>query len=147
MKKIIHFFRVHAAPEEVYRALTTDEGLAGWWSTSVRLESEVGGIIHFHFAGDFNPEMKVTRLDSNRKVEWQCVAGHDNWQDNTFAFDLREANTETDVMFVQLYAQELSDEVYGTYNYNWGYYLGSLKRLCETGTGTPFQAATSAKYD
>src|ERR1051326_9535549 len=103
MKKIIHFFRVHAAPEEVYRALTTDEGLAGWWSTSVRLESEVGGIIHFHFAGDFNPEMKVTRLDSNRKVEWQCVAGHDNWQDNTFAFDLREANTETDVMFVQLY--------------------------------------------
>jgi len=44
-------------------------------------------------------------------------------------------------MFVQEYAQELSDEVYGTYNFNWGYYLGSLKRLCEEGIGTPFAAS------
>jgi len=43
-------------------------------------------------------------------------------------------------MFEQVSAQELSDQVYGTYNFNWGYYLGSLKRLCETGTGTPFNA-------
>jgi hypothetical protein len=28
--------------------------------------------------------------------------------------------------------------VYGTYNFNWGYYLNSLKRLCEEGVGTPF---------
>ena len=40
--------------------------------------------------------------------------------------------------FRQEYAQELSDETYGTYNFNWGYYLNSLKLLCETGTGTPF---------
>ncbi len=41
-------------------------------------------------------------------------------------------------MFAQDYARELSDEVYGTYNFNWGYYLNSLKQFCETGTGTPF---------
>ena len=44
-------------------------------------------------------------------------------------------------MFVQVYAQELDDEVYGRYNFNWGYYLGILKQLCETGTGTPFEAS------
>ena len=42
------------------------------------------------------------------------------------------------LQFVQEYAQELSDETYGTYNFNWGYYLNSLKLLCETGEGTPF---------
>src|SRR5262249_28032029 len=57
----------------------------------------------------------------------------------------KRAQGETGLTFVQVYAQELSDEVYGTYNFNWGYYLGSLKSLCETGTGTPFQASSS-KY-
>jgi uncharacterized protein YndB with AHSA1/START domain len=141
LKKIIHFLRIHAGPGKVYRALTTEEGLTGWWSNSARVEPGLGGVIDFRFAGDFNPDMKVTSLEPNQRVEWKCVAGHDNWQDNTFLFDLRDANGETDLMFVQVYAQELSDEVYGTYNFNWGYYLGSLKQLCETGTGMPFQLA------
>ena len=147
MKKIIHFLRIHAEPEKVYRSLTTEVGLAGWWSTSVNVEQGVGGVINFRFAGDFNPNMKVTALDSNRRVEWKCAGGHANWQDNTFSFGLREVNAETDLMFAQVYAQELSDEVYGTYNFNWGFYLGSLKRLCETGTGTPFQSAHGGAYD
>ena len=39
--------------------------------------------------------------------------------------------------FLQDYALELSDEVYGRFNFNWGYYLGSLKKLCETGRVLP----------
>lgn len=149
MKKIIHFLRIHAAPESVFHALTEQEGLSGWWSTHVKID-EGAGVIHFRFAGDFNPEMKVTKVtgaDLKRLVEWKCVAGHDNWQDNTFSFELRDTGGETDLMFVQVYAQELSDEVYGTYNFNWGYYLQSLKIFCETGKGTPYKAATtSAQY-
>ena len=90
--------------------------------------------------------MKVTKLDANLSVEWRCVAGHKNWQDNVFSFELRDVSRETGLMFTQIYAQELSDEVYGTYNFNWGYYLQSLKLLCETGTGTPFKAARGANY-
>lgn len=121
MKKIIHFVRIHAAPATVYQALTTEKGLAGWWSTVVRVEGGVGGAIAFRFAGDFNPEMEVTRLEPGNRVEWRYVAGHDNWRDNTFLFDVGAVGGETGVMFVQEYAQELSDEVYGTYNFNWGY--------------------------
>lgn len=143
MKKIIHYVHVHAAPERVYVALTTEEGLAGWWSTAVNVQAGVGGVIDFRFAGDFNPHMEVKTLNPNQLIEWQCVAGHDNWRDNTFSFELRDSNGETGLMFVQVYAQELSDEVYGTYNFNWGYYLGSLKQLCETGAGAPFKASYS----
>ncbi|PWT93493.1 MAG: hypothetical protein C5B55_04445 [Blastocatellia bacterium] len=143
MKKIIHFVRIHDDPEKVYRALTTKEGLTGWWSTSVNVQP---GIIRFYFGGDFNPEMEVTKLEPNRLVEWKCVGGHDKWRDNTFTFELRDVNGEAHLMFVQVYAQELSDEDYGTYNFNWGYYLGSLKHLCETGTGTPFKAITTVDY-
>jgi uncharacterized protein YndB with AHSA1/START domain len=137
MRTILHAVHVHAAPASVYEALTTVDGLSGWWTKrGVRIDE--AGVIHFTFAGDFNPQMKQTRLDAPRRVEWLCVGGHTNWQDNNFSFALDERNGETLLQFVQEYSRELSDEVYGTYNFNWGYYLNSLKKLCETGAGAPF---------
>ncbi len=140
MKKIIHFLNIKAPAAEVFRALTTSEGLAGWWSTDVEVEPGIGGMIRFRFMADFNPEMEVSDLKEDRLVAWTCRGGHDNWLDNTFSFEIRPSNGVTDLMFVQIYARELGDEVYGNYNFNWGYYLGSLKQLCETGAGKPYQA-------
>lgn len=138
MKQVIHALHIHAAPSVVYRFLTTQEGLGRWWTKRVHAEERQGGVIEFTFAGDFNPRMKQQRLDAPRCVEWVCVSGHANWLDNLFKFTLNERKGETLLMFSQEYAQELSDEVYGTYNFNWGYYLNSLKQLCEKGAGTPF---------
>jgi uncharacterized protein YndB with AHSA1/START domain len=138
MKQIVHAVHIHAAPPDVYRSLTTAHGLSHWWTTKVEVDEREGGIIRFTFAGDFNPQMKQKRLEPGRRVEWLCVGGHDNWLDNSFTFALNERKGETLLMFSQDYARELSDEVYGTYNFNWGYYLNSLKLLCEKGVGTPF---------
>jgi uncharacterized protein YndB with AHSA1/START domain len=138
VRQIIHALTIRATPASVYRALTTEAGVTGWWTTKAHVEEGQGNVIRFTFAGDFHPHMKQTRLEPNRRVEWQCVAGHANWQENRFAFSLDERDGATAVMFLQDYARELSDEVYGTYNFNWGYYLNSLKLFCEKGRGTPF---------
>jgi len=45
----------------------------------------------------------------------------------------------TRLRFTQDYAVELSDDDYGIYNFNWGYYLESLRLLLTTGTGQPYQ--------
>ena len=138
MKQIIHAVPIPATPALVYQALTTAVGLRQWWSKKVEAEEREGGVIHFTFAGDFHPQMQQRRLDRDRRVEWVCVAGHENWRDNTFTFSLEERKGKTLLMFFQDYARELSDEVYGTYNFNWGYYLNSLKQFCEKGVGAPF---------
>ena len=135
MRQILHAVHIHAAPAKIYEGLTTEKGLAGWWTTQLKI---VGDVIHFTFSGDFNPQMKQSVLDRLRLVEWRCIAGHPNWQDNTFRFSLNDRKGETLVMFTQDYARELSNEVYGNYNFNWGYYLNSLKQYCEQGAGTPF---------
>ncbi len=140
MKTIIHTVQVHTQPETVYRALTTQAGVTGWWTDRATLDEGVNQSIDFSFVGDFNPRMLQTDLHPFDLVVWRCVSGHGNWKDNTFQFKLRESNGETSLQFVQEYAQELDDDTYGTYNFNWGYYLNSLKLFCETGTGTPFHA-------
>jgi uncharacterized protein YndB with AHSA1/START domain len=138
MRQIIHAVYIDAARSTIYRALTTENGLSRWWTKKVHVDPGHGGIIRFTFAGDFHPHMKQIRLEPDRRVEWRCVAGHANWLDNTFAFSLEERNGEALLMFRQDYARELSDEVYGSYNFNWGYYLNSLKSYCERDAGTPF---------
>ena len=39
------------------------------------------------------------------------------------------------MLFHHEYARELDDIAY---NFNWGYYLDSLRLYCESGTGKPF---------
>lgn len=142
MKTIHHVVDIAATPQRAWAALTETEGLAGWWSTRVASPpAAVGAQVHFTFAGDFNPIMQITALDeSSGQLDWRCVAGHEPWQDNTFQFRLATLEDgRTRLRFWQHYAVELEDDYYGTYNFNWGYYLESLRLLCTTGAGQPFQ--------
>ena len=54
--------------------------------------------------------------------------------------DDRPEDGGTLVRFWQYYARELSDDAYGNYNFNWGYYLESLRLLTSAGAGKPFLA-------
>lgn len=137
MKTILHTVDVKASPATLFKALTTRQGLAGWWSTRVDADVRVGGVVRFTFMPGFNPQMSIIALDEPKLVEWKCIGGHEPWTDNTFRFSIEPRDSGCVLLFRQEYAQELSDEEYGRYNFNWGYYLNSLKRLCETGTGTP----------
>jgi uncharacterized protein YndB with AHSA1/START domain len=141
MKTIIHVADMPAPADSVFQALTTVSGLAAWWTTEVSGDAGPGGLIRFTFAGDFNPEMKVTLVDAPSALGWECVGGVDQWDGNTFRFELEDRGTTTLLRFRQDYARELSDDVYGRFNYNWGYYLESLRQYCETGAGKPFEVA------
>jgi uncharacterized protein YndB with AHSA1/START domain len=142
MKTIHHVCDIDAKRDVVWAALTSERGLASWWSTNVSTPAAaVGSVVHFTFRGDFNPDMKIEELNANQKLVWRCIGGHDKWADGTFIFELEATGeSHTRLRFWQQYAVELADDYYGTYNFNWGYYLGSLSEYCSTGKGTPFQA-------
>ena len=140
MKTIHHVIDIDAAPQTVWTAITDREQLASWWSTAVDTSlAAVGARIAWTFAGDFNPVMEISKYDPGRQLVWRCVSGHAKWQDNDFIFELVPMDGDrTRLRFWQHYATELSDDDYGTYNFNWGYYLESLRLLCVTGTGKPY---------
>jgi len=145
MRTIHHVLDIDAPTGSVWSALTDRDGLAGWWSTILDSGgANVGAKVRFTFAGDFNPVMEITEIADGRHLNWRCVDGHQNWKDNTFVFELVAlGNERTRLRFTQNYAVELSDDDYGVYNFNWGYYLESLRLLCATGTGKPFHPPTA----
>jgi uncharacterized protein YndB with AHSA1/START domain len=141
MKVIHHVVDVDVPASRLWSALTDADGLAGWWSTQLSMpKAAVGADIHWTFGGDFNPVTRITALEPERELGWLCTSGHEPWQDNTFRFQLEKLDDgRTRLRFWQVYATELADDYYGVYNYNWGYYLESLRLLCTTGTGKPYQ--------
>jgi uncharacterized protein YndB with AHSA1/START domain len=68
-RPILHVVDTPASRADLYRALTTQEGLAGRWTTRVAALREVGSIIDFRFDDDFGPDMEITRLEPDRTVE------------------------------------------------------------------------------
>jgi hypothetical protein len=95
-------------------------------------------IVNFTFDGDFNPEMEITKMKPPEVVEWRCAGGHEPWTGSTFRFALTDLDGRTRLRFRQHYAHELEDDYFGIYNFNWGYYLESLRLYCITGQGKPF---------
>lgn len=136
MKEIIHAVEIAASPADVDRALTTRDGLVGWWTRGVAAD---GDRISFTFEKGFNPVMRVDQHEPGALVAWAPESGAEPWMGSTIRFELGERDGKTGILFRHRYGGDLPDEVFGVFNFNWAYYLESLRLLCETGSGKPFQ--------
>ena len=139
MPDIRHRVCISAPPEDVYQAVTTREGLSDWWTRDgVQGDSSQGSRLEFFFD---QPEpaavMEVTQLSPNERVDWSCVAGADEWVGTDVAFELARDGDGTAVLFTHAGWRSPS-EFMAHCSARWAYFLLSLKRLTETGAGTPF---------
>ncbi|MDP4260990.1 MAG: hypothetical protein Q8941_00550 [Bacteroidota bacterium] len=136
-RTIIHVFHIGAGIDVVNQAIATIEGLQNWWSKDTSGSAAKDNIIQFRFGDVFKPDMKVIENTENR-VQWECVAGEKEWLGDKFTFFITDKKGSVSMKFTQEYANEITEEQFGTFNFNWGYYLNSLKQYCETGKGNPW---------
>ncbi len=141
MVDIIHRVGIKAPVARVYDALSTIEGLAGWWTKETTGTSKVGGTIGFHFRrpnGDIMGvmDMEVLALDSNKKVHWRCKSGPEEWIGTDVTFDITQDGDYTIVFFGHKNWRE-AVEFTAHCSMKWATFLLSLKDLVETGKGKP----------
>ncbi|WP_327287258.1 SRPBCC family protein [Streptomyces sp. NBC_01198] len=136
MADILHRIGVeNVSPEQVYDALTTLDGLAGWWTEKTAGSTEPGGVIELRFRpGGF--DMKVVDLDPGRQVRWEVVAGPQEWIGTHVQWDLRQDGDYTIVLFTHEGWRE-PVEFMNHCSTKWAAFLLSLKQLLETGEGAP----------
>jgi uncharacterized protein YndB with AHSA1/START domain len=139
MPDIRHRVVISAPLKSVYEAVATTEGISEWWTRDgVRGESREGFNVEFYFG---SPEpaavMKVTQLNPEGHVSWNCIEGADEWVGTKISFDLSHKEDETVVLFTHAKWREPS-EFMAHCSARWAYFLLSLKSLVETGKGTPF---------
>ena len=159
MPNIHHELLVGAPPEKVYSAITTREGLSGWWTPGTIAKPQLDSVARFPFGPEYFKEMKIMELKASERVKWTCIAGADEWKGTTISFELQPGDKRTLLnshpeVKDQIQQQRNFDSgallifrhddwkgytpMFAECNYTWGQFLRSLKLLCETGQGLPW---------
>src|SRR6185369_10681456 len=99
MPDILHKIDVRSSPAATYAALTTLDGLSGWWTTTTQGNPEVSGTIAFRFGPLGGFDMKVLELQPARRVLWQVVDGPEEWIGTKVSFELKADGDFTAVLF------------------------------------------------
>lgn len=126
-----------ASPDVVFEALTTTEGLAGWW-TPVTGDGLAGGVLTFSFGPAAQAVMRVDAAERGSGVRWTnlaCIV--EDWVGTTVHFDIEatsEGGTELRFRHAGLTPQL---ECYTDCQSGWDHFIPSLRAYAETGIGNP----------
>ena len=141
MYDIVHRIGIKSPPTQVYKALTSLEGLAHWWTEDVQGDGQIGGKIAFSFrskTGEILGKlvMEVKELDDNKYVRWHCIEGHNGWVGTDITFQLSEQDDQTIVIFGHRNWSEAIEHT-AHCSMKWAVFLLSLREYVETGKGKP----------
>ena len=138
MADILHMVPIGAEPEEVYRALTEQQGLSSWWTTEVEAEPEIGSTAKFSFdGGQMIMQMKIAELAEPNRVVWQVAEpSPPEWKGTQVTWDLQASDEGTHLLFGHR-GWATTEGSFPAINYNWAYYLTSLKEYMEKGQAFP----------
>lgn len=144
MADIIHRIGIHAPASQVYPALSTLAGLAGWWTEETSGEAKVGGRIDFVFrtpTGELKGKMvmEVQAGEATKTINWKCVDGPPEWIGTTIFFNLNEEDGQTIVSFAHRHWPEGAqvENFMSHCSMKWAVFLLSLRDLVEKGKGRP----------
>jgi hypothetical protein len=137
MPDILHRVGIKSSTRDAYKALATIDGLAGWWTSTTKGDSKVGGQIHFQFGDRGFFDTKVLELIPNERVLWQVVDGPAEWVGTKIGFDLKQEGEQATVLFKHQGWKEPVEFMHHC-STKWAIFLMSLKSFVETGKGTPF---------
>jgi uncharacterized protein YndB with AHSA1/START domain len=132
MAEILHRIRIGAPLEDVYRAITTGDGLTSWWTDDASAVPEVGSVAEFGLANRTVVfRMRVDGLEPPRRVLWRCTDGPAEWIGTYVAWELSTADDgRTQVDFVHGDWKEAAGTL-ALCNTTWGHLMHHLKGYLE----------------
>jgi uncharacterized protein YndB with AHSA1/START domain len=137
MNEINHQVGIKSSPKEIYQLLTTDIGIAKWWTHETSGAGKVGSVIEFRF-NDIALEFQVMQLIPNEKVVWKHQGNMpEAWMGTEIVFKLDQKDGQTFIHFNHRNWTQTSDFL-AHCNTKWAVFLLSLKEVAETGVGKPF---------
>jgi uncharacterized protein YndB with AHSA1/START domain len=138
-QKTLH---ISASSEIVYEALTTNDGIAGWWSGKVQGVHAEGSTFRLEFDGPGHViEMRVDELRDGKQVVWTCLAHNvfTEWPSTKVNFALSTESDGSCKLSFEHVGLKPACDCYGDCSRGWDHFLSSLKSYCETGVGAPWK--------
>ena len=138
MVDIISDVAIQGTPQQVYDAIATEQGIRDWWALTAKGGNSVGEDLHVEFyGGQVHFIFDVSEQEAGKRVKWDVKQGAPGWDNTEVTFDINAGeNGMTNLVFGHRNFGSY-DPPYGMTNFNWNWYLISLKDLIEKGKGHP----------
>lgn len=133
---------IETTPEQLYDAITTQKGLAGWYTPQTKAEPRVGTMVELQFDESTTLMFCVDELEAESHVTWSGVQVPSDWEGTRIQFDLTSHGDLVTLQFHQTGLPPAYDDL-SCLSYLWSQYLRSLKAFLETGEGEPYGSAGS----
>jgi uncharacterized protein YndB with AHSA1/START domain len=130
MPDIRHLVFIHSTPEKIYEAITTQKGIAAWWSIQNNAKPEAGSIYRIYFGGEYYKEIKVAELVEGKKVTWDILHADKEWLNTKVTFDISSGKNHIELRFNHSGWKDYTD-LFAQCNHHWGVYLENLKDYTE----------------
>ncbi len=137
---IIHQLAIKASAENIFDAITTQQGLSAWWTTDAEAEPKAGSVAVFGFYERTTIfRMAVKELDRGCRVAWDCLGDHEEWKETQVIFDLRPAERVGETVLRFKHAGWRSANGWmATCSTTWAHVLERLKHYAEKGKRVPY---------
>jgi uncharacterized protein YndB with AHSA1/START domain len=137
-REIVLAIEVEGSPEDTFRAVTTQDGLAAFWTSDVDAEPRVGAKLRLGFpAAPVDLQMLVTALDADDRVEWECPGPWPNWAGTRVEWSIAGGD-QTMVTFVHRgWSDEVPDTELGSVTLVWARVLIALSAYIQSGQSAP----------
>ena len=135
MTAILFRFDVDAVPKTVLEALTTTDGIKGFWTTRADVPHEVGETLTLGFSVAPAPfDFRLEQFD-DRTVAWRTETFPPHWVGTTIRWDVEGRNGGSSVSFRHDGFNDDADA--GHAAFTWGQIMVQLKSYAETGNPAP----------
>jgi uncharacterized protein YndB with AHSA1/START domain len=137
MAKISHKITIQASPDRVFKALSTAEGLKGWYTPQLEGRVGEGKEAVFTFTDQVRFRWRFAELTSDSRVRWECVEGPGAAAGSTVTFRLFDKGDGRTSLEFDHDGWPESDPDMTTCNTLWGILMGHLKNYAETAKAAP----------
>jgi hypothetical protein len=137
MHHLIQLDGVDAAA--VYAALTTREGITGWWTSHAEVSgAEVGDVLKMRFPdAPITWDMRVAVTDEPARVDWDCFGGPPGWPGTRVVWAIEKTDAGAVVRLDHAGFPDVND-MFRVVTVGWAQMLLSLKAYLESGHRKPF---------
>jgi uncharacterized protein YndB with AHSA1/START domain len=140
MADMHHMVQVDGADAAAaYTALTTRDGITGWWtSRAAGAGARAGDLLSMSFPdAPMSWDMRVTAVDEPTIVEWDCTGGPPGWPGTHLRWGVEPTGSGA-VVRLDHVGFPAVDDMFRVVTVGWAQMLLSLKQHLETGVRKPF---------
>ncbi|SDS05652.1 SRPBCC domain-containing protein [Gramella sp. MAR_2010_147] len=139
--EIKHNLTIKTSPETIFKAVSTEKGITGWWCKDAKVGEAEGekSLLKFNKQGTIVPMgFETIRLDSNKKVVWECIDNpNPAWIGTKLTTEISKTEDGAEVIFSHSEFDEKwkGQEPFEMTKQGWRHFMDSLVSYCEIGEG------------